>query len=71
MQEVVEGSGVYWTATHRHCARSSASSASQLVSVMVDIFFDKKTLSVSNVKGGGEGKYTALDSTITGVIRGE
>jgi hypothetical protein len=37
---------------------------------MVDCFFDKHTLSISNVKGGGDGKYTALNPDIVQAISG-
>ena len=67
MVEVMEGSGVYWNASQRQCVLGSSSNITQLVSNMVDCFFDKNTLSVSNVKGG---KYTALNQAVVQAITG-
>ena len=69
MIEVVKGTGVYWGTAHQQLVNNAAT-PTKLTSAMVDVFFDKKTLSESNAKGGGGGKYTPLEPTIIQAITG-
>lgn len=71
MKEIVEGTSVYWTSMHETLASGSSSNGTQLALALTNIFFDKSTLSESNVKGGGSGKYVALNKKVLDCITGK
>ena len=54
MKEIVEGSSVYWTSMHKTLASGSSLNETQLALASTNIFFDKSTLSESNVKEEGQ-----------------
>ena len=56
---------------HKTLASGSSLNETQLALASTNIFFDKSTLSESNVKGGGSGKYVALNKKVLDCITGK
>ena len=69
MIELIEGSGVYWSAANKQLAQSSTCTATGLTRFLVSTFFKNEVLKKSNAKGGG-GKYSPLNQTIVEAITG-
>ena len=53
MIELTPGSNVFWYSGQQTHVNSKSLNATQMASAMLDIFFTRKVLSESNVKGGG------------------
>ena len=70
MKEIILGSSVYWTDMHETLVKGAASNGTQLALALTNTFFDKSTLAGSNAKGGGSGKYVALNKKIVDCITG-
>ena len=69
MLEVFTGTGVYWYPANKISSKCSKGSTS-LYSSMVDVFFNKDILRISNLKEGeGSINYIKLDKRIIVAIK--
>ena len=64
------GSGVYWFPSQRLNALAEAKTIGTMTSYLIDVFFTKETLSVSNLNGGGHCGYQQLNPNIVNAITG-
>lgn len=60
MEEVVTGSMVYWYPSQRLNALAEGKTIGSMTSYLLDVFFSKETMSVSNLNGGGYCGYKQL-----------
>ena len=70
MIELCPGSNVYWYTANKQCALSSTKSAGELTAFLMDTFFSKDIMAVSNMKGGGQKGYKQLNPEIISAMRG-
>lgn len=60
MEEVVTGSMVYWYPSQRLNALAEGKTIGSMTSYLLDVFFSKETMSVSNLNGRGYCGYKQL-----------
>ena len=70
MIEVCAGSGVFWYLGNKHSALNNTKTAGELTAFMMDTFFTKEIMAVSNMNGGGKKGYQKLNATIINALRG-
>lgn len=71
MIELCPGSGVYWYTANKNYALSSSKTAGELTALLMDTFFSKDVMAVSNMKGGGQKGYKQLNVDIISAMRGK
>ena len=71
MIEVCPGSNVYWYLGNRNTALNNTKTAGELTAFLMDTFFSKEVMAVSNMNGGGEKGYQKLNPTILNAMRGK
>ena len=71
MIELHPESGVFWYTGHKNAALSSTKTAGELTAFLMDTFFTKEILAISNLKGGGTKGYKPLNSVIISAMRGK
>ena len=64
MTEVCPGSNVYWYLGNRNTALNNAKAAGELTAFLMDTFFIKKAMAVSNMNGGGKKGCQKLNPTV-------
>ena len=69
MVEFFPATGVYWYPAAKHYVLSKSSNPTQLTGNCVDSFFSKDVLKVSNLKGGGMGRYCPLNHRLISAIQ--
>ena len=69
MVEFFPATGVYWYPATKHYVLSKSSNPTQLTGNCVDSFFSKDVLKVSNLKGGGMGRYCPLNHRLISAIQ--
>ncbi|XP_044183587.1 stress response protein nst1-like [Acropora millepora] len=70
MIEVCQGSNVYWYLGNRNTALNNTKTAGELTAFLMDTFFSKEVMAVSNMNGGGKKGYQKLNPTILNAMRG-
>lgn len=70
MEEMAIGSGVYWYPTQKLNALAEGKTVGTMTAYLVDVMFDKNTLMVSNLAGGGNLGYKKLCPRIVQAITG-
>lgn len=70
MEEMAIGSGVYWYPTQKLKALAEGKTVGTMTAYLVDVMFDKNTLMVSNLAGGGNLGYKKLCPRIVQAITG-
>lgn len=60
MEEMAIGSGVFWYPTQRLNALAEGKTIGNMAAYLIDVMFDKNTLMVSNLAGGGNLGYKQL-----------
>ena len=60
MEEMAIGSGVFWYPTQRLNALAEGKSVGAMTAYLTDVMFDKDTLMISNLAGGGNLGYKQL-----------
>lgn len=70
MEEMAIGSGVFWYPTQRLNALAEGKSVGTMTAYLIDVMFDKKTLMISNLAGGGNLGYRQLCPQIIKAITG-
>jgi len=71
MIEVCPGSNVYWYLGNRNTALNNTKTAGELAAFLMDTFFSKEVMAVSNMNGGGKKGYQKLNPTILNAMRGK
>ena len=71
MTEVCPGSGVYWYLGNCNTALNNTKTAGELTAFMMDTFFTKEVMAVSNMNGGGTKGSQKLNPTIINAMRGK
>ena len=69
MVELYPETGVYWYIGNKNAALSSTKTAGELTAYLMDTFFTKGTMAVSNMKGGGTKGYQQLNPAIVNAMR--
>lgn len=70
MEEIAIGSGVFWYPAQRLNALAEAKTPGLLTAFLVDTLFDRETLAISNLNGGGFCGYKQLCPKIVQAITG-
>lgn len=70
MEEVVIGSGVFWFPSQKFNALGEGKTVGSMTAYLLDVFFTKETLSVSNLNGGGYCGYSQLCPKTINAITG-
>ena len=71
MTEVCPGSNVYWYLGNRNTALNNAKAAGELTAFLMDTFFIKKAMAVSNMNGGGKKGCQKLNPTVLNAMQTE
>ena len=71
MVELHPETGVYWYIGNKNAALSSTKTAGELTAFLMDTFFTKDIMAVSNMKGGGSKGYQRLNPAIINAMRGK
>ena len=71
MIEVCPESGVFWYFGNRNTALTDTKTAGELTAFLMDTFFTKETMAVSNLNGGGKKGYRQLNPTIINAMKGK
>lgn len=70
MIEVCPGSNVFWYLGNRNTALNNTKTPGELTAFLIDTFFSKEVMAVSNIKGGGKKGYKKLNPVIIDAMRG-
>jgi hypothetical protein len=62
---------VYWYAANKNYALSPTKTAGELTAFLMDTFFSKDVMAVSNMKGGGQKGYKRLNVETINAMRGK
>ncbi|KAK2558587.1 hypothetical protein P5673_018764, partial [Acropora cervicornis] len=70
MVEVSPGTGVFWYLGNKTSALNNTKTAGELTAYLMDTFFSKETMAMSNMNGGGKKGYQQLNPSIVNALRG-
>jgi len=71
MVKVCLGTGVFWYPGNKTSVLNKTKTAGELTTFLMDTFFSKETMAMSNMNGGGKKGYQQLNPTIVNVLKGK